>query len=152
MKFLTYATFLLFLSLPAFAGDRLDMDSHGKKVSSGGIALAPDFQPAMQCVLKKLEGKQIKDLGCFGTRSGNRSAHPTGHACDLNQESSGKNHHDFGDADTEKGIASDCGAVSGCLFEDCGHFESPGKTGYVAAGTSVAGAHFYGKQPFFKKR
>ncbi|MGZ3701716.1 MAG: hypothetical protein ACXWSD_07975, partial [Bdellovibrionota bacterium] len=65
---------------PAFAGATVNYGNRH-------VALAPDFQPAMQCVLTQLAGKGYtpRDVGCFGFRPGNASAHPTGHACDVDQ-------------------------------------------------------------------
>lgn len=113
---------------------------------SKNVSLAQSFQQPMQCVLDQLKQKQYvpKDVGCFGSRPHNASAHPTGHACDVDQTDRNVTRlNGKVSKDDQIQVAQDCKAVSGCQWPkspDCGHFEALGKEGYVAAG---AGSHYY---------
>jgi|GEM_PF-5005433 len=110
------------------------------------VSLAPSFAGPMQCVAKKIEelGFKPKDIGCFGHRPSNRSAHPSGHACDVDQW--GRNltmlNKKFSSRQQIE-IAKGCQAVSGCMWRnpDCGHFEQRSAP-YSAAGARV-GPHRY---------
>ena len=146
MKFKSTAYFLFLAiaelsALPAFGGG--SAVTYGRK----HVALAPDFQRPMQCVLDQLKQSRYnpKDVGCFGYRPGNASAHPTGHACDVDQ--TGRNRTSLNksmSSGNQKQLAIGCHAVSGCKWKhpDCGHFESFSAP-YSRAGTP-AGSHYYG--------
>lgn len=122
---------------------------NGKKRS---LAIAGSFQNPMQCIVNKLEkmGYRARDIGCFGARPHNRSAHPTGHACDVDQ--SGRNvttlNRKFSyrqQIDLAKGCEK---AVSGCNWRrnpDCGHFEQKSAP-YSRSGARVASHHRYGER------
>lgn len=113
----------------------------GKRVSS-----APSFAGPMQCVASKIEelGYKTREIGCFGHRPKNRSAHPTGHACDVDQwgrDLTGLNKVLSRKKQIE--VAKGCKAVSGCIWRspDCGHFEQMSAP-YSQAGARV-GSHRY---------
>jgi hypothetical protein len=93
--------------------------------------------PRFACLLAKLDaaGYPVREIGGFGERPNNASAHPTGNALDVNQ--CGRNcvspRLPKGFAD----MAEACGLVSGSSWRgspDTGHFEMPGKIGYVFPG------------------
>ena len=161
----TFSSFLLiaiFFSVRAFAslGDsnqQLDGGSGGDKVRYSGakqVSTAPAFRAPMQCIVKGLAaaGYRPKEIGCFGSRPNNRSAHPTGHACDVDQTSRDKAAvNSVVSPGRQSAIAQQCQAVSGCSWgdRDCGHFEARGKKGYVDAGTrpgSAGRTHRYSKK------
>lgn len=141
-KFVTCAAITFVSAGPAFAG-QINYGAQQKKV-----ALAESFQQPMQCVIDKLKqrsGAYIpKDVGCFGTRPNNPSAHPTGHACDVDQTGRDKTALNGSVPRPEQiQIAEGCEAVSGCVWRnpDCGHFEQRSAP-YSPSGT---GTHYYGE-------
>jgi hypothetical protein len=105
---------------------------------SGAIAyVSARALPRFACLLGKLDaaGYPVKEIGGFGERPNNASAHPTGNALDVNQ--CGRNcvspRLPKGFAD----MAEACGLVSGSTWRgspDTGHFEMPDKIGYVFPG------------------
>lgn len=121
------------------------------------VNLAPRFQEPMQCIVQKLQGRGYtpRDIGCFGFRRKNASAHPNGHACDVDQTA--RDVTRLGGRRRSRGpvawqdqinIASGCNAVSGCKWRnpDCGHFEARSAP-YSRAGTPVGGRSYkYGKK------
>jgi len=129
----------------------------GGRVTYGSksVALAASFQKPMQCVLDSLKKKGYtpRDVGCFGFRPGNASAHPSGHACDVDQTARNvtRLNRSMGPANRgspQVGLASSCGAVSGCIWRhpDCGHFEAKSAP-YSPAGTRPGGGgHYYGER------
>jgi hypothetical protein len=114
-------------------------------------AIAPSFARPMQCIIDAIQaaGYRPREVGCFGTRPGNRSAHPSGHACDIDQTSrnvTGLN-RSFNRA-AQNRIAERCNAVSGCKWRnpDCGHFEQRSAP-YSRAGAPVGGRRYhYGRR------
>lgn len=147
----------LLLSTILFA---LPVSAHADgKISYGNgksVGISADWGDKMQCVINTLEHKEgkgegfpqydPKDVGCFAERPKNRSAHPTGHACDVDQ--TGRNEtklNVISSADQQK-LAESCEVVSGCKWRnpDCGHFEMRSAP-YSAAGAPVdGGSHVYG--------
>jgi hypothetical protein len=148
--------FLLALCLagaPAFGNGKVHY-------ANKSVAIANSFEDHMQCVLDRLKDKQYvpRDVGCFGSRPNNRSAHPTGHACDVDQTARNVTRlNGRVEKSVQIQIAKTCKAVSGCSWTrtkhspDCGHFEAMGKEGYVAAG---GGHHYsgYDRHPVRRRR
>lgn len=133
------ALFLL-STAPAFANGTVH---YGRR----RVALANSFQQPMQCVLDKLsqQGYGPRSVGCFGYRPHNASAHPTGHACDVDQ--TGRDITRLNHFLSRRGqiqVASSCRAVSGCKWRhpDCGHFEARSAP-YSRAGTRPGGRRHY---------
>lgn len=113
-------------------------NNRGRRVS---VKLSPGFQQGMQCVLDRLAsqynyrpGRYKYPVGCFGYRPKNKSKHPGGHACDVDQW--GRDLTSLGGRKrgSPKGpvswqnqiaLANSCGVASGCEWRnaDCGHFE-----------------------------
>ncbi len=95
--------------------------------------------PHFQCLVDKLEaaGYKIAFMGGFARRS-NPSAHPTGNAVDINQTAFGRVIRRFPGNIEE--MCQACGVYSGVHFGDYGHFEMPGKYGYVNVGRRYASA------------
>ena len=135
----------LMISIKASAslGDSSQNLDAGNRIRFGAgksVEAAPAFVKPMQCIVKWLGiyGYKPKNIGCLGARPHNRSAHPTAHACDVDQTS-----RDVADvnkkvsATQQSALALRCNAVSGCSWgnRDCGHFEARGKVGYVDPGT-----------------
>lgn len=125
------------------------------------VALASSFQSPMQCVLNSLKSRSYTPrrggVGCFGYRPHNRSAHPGGYACDVEQ--SGRNittlnrHFSYSQ---QISMAVGCKAVSGCKWRgrkgpDCGHFEQRSAP-YFRSGTPPGGRKYYYKKAKYKKR
>lgn len=101
---------------------------------SGATASVSEVaRPHFQCLVDRLEsaGYRIDFMGGYASRS-NPSAHPTGNAVDINQVAFGRVTRalPFGYV----GMAESCGVYSGSHFGDVGHFEMPGKYGYVNLG------------------
>ena len=109
----------------------------GARTSVSSVAL-----PHFQCLVNRLEsvGYRIDFMGGFASRS-NPSAHPTGNAADINQTGFGRvtRQLPFGYVS----MAESCGVYSGSHFGDVGHFEMPGKYGYVNIGTRYASRHWH---------
>lgn len=119
--------------------------------------LADGFAKPMQCVIQALQSRSYipRDVGCFGARPHNASAHPTGHACDVDQTGRditrlggrvrGVNKPGGVPWRDQISLAQNCNAVSGCAWPpirgragpDCGHFEARSKMGYVRAGSRI---------------
>ena len=97
--------------------------------------------PHFQCLVNRLEaaGYRIAFMGGFARRS-NPSAHPTGNAVDINQTGFGRVTRRFPSNVEEMCLA--CGVYSGAHFGDYGHFELPGKYGYVNIGQRYAYRHW----------
>jgi hypothetical protein len=122
------------------------------------VSAAPRFVSPMQCIVNKIQsmGYQPRDIGCFGYRPHNRSAHPTGHACDVDQTSRNKTRLNAISRNQQISVAQGCKAVSGCRWRnpDCGHFEAMSAP-YSPAGARAGGHHYgekYAKRPVHKKR
>jgi len=101
----------------------------GARTTVSAIAL-----PHFQCLLNKLDaaGYRVTDIGGFGERPSNASAHPTGNALDVNQLRRNVVSRRFPPGFNT--MAADCGLVSGATWSrnpDTGHFEMPHKFGYV---------------------
>lgn len=114
------------------------------------VGLNPKFAVPMQCVSDKLFeiGYRPRDIGCFGYRPNNRSAHPTGHACDVDQTGRDRTRLlKTVSRSKQIAVAKDCKAVSGCVWRnpDCGHFEQMSAP-YSRSGTRI-GIHYYGETP-----
>lgn len=118
-----------------------------RRGATKSVGISESFSNPMQCVVQKLESKgyHANDIGCFGTRPRNRSAHPTGHACDVDQTARDVTQLNQIGRAAQKEFAQDCGAVSGCIWRnsDCGHFEARSAP-YSAAGAGITN-HYYGE-------
>ena len=97
--------------------------------------------PHFQCLVDRLEaaGYPIAFMGGYAARS-NPSAHPTGNAVDINQTGRGRVTRRF-PGNVEE-MCRACGVYSGAHFGDLGHFELPGKYGYVNIGRRYASRHW----------
>jgi hypothetical protein len=119
------------------------------KYGNKSAQLAESFAKPMQCIIGSLEqeGYKAREVGCFATRPRNRSAHPTGHACDVDQTARNVTQVNRLGAEVQKSIAQSCQAVSGCIWPnpDCGHFEARSAP-YSPAGAGVGGSHYYGEK------
>jgi hypothetical protein len=89
--------------------------------------------PRAQCLLAWLDaaGYRIGEMGGCGARPYNASAHPTCNALDINQLARNRVSLRFPAGVTD--AAENCGLVHGAVWSnpDTGHFEMPGKYGYV---------------------
>jgi len=119
---------------PSRGGGNLAARS-GARASVSAAAL-----PHFRCLVDRLEaaGYRIQFMGGFGRRNG-PSAHPTGNALDINQTARGRVTRAF-PAGLEA-MCAVCGVYSGAHFGDYGHFEMPGKYGYVNTGRRYAYQH-----------
>jgi hypothetical protein len=137
----------------AHADGKVNYGEEGRKKNVG---IADSFKEPMQCILDALQdpSKSLNpgnrpfkpsDVGCFGTRAHNASAHPTGHACDVDQSARDvtKLNGTLSSA-AQISLADNCKAVSGCVWRnsDCGHFEQMSAP-YSPTGT---GLHHYGEE------
>ena len=113
--------------------------SHGN--GSAVASLSSIFRPRAQCLINRLEaaGYKIDFMGGRAGRSG-PSAHPTGNAIDINQTGFGRVTRRF-PGNLEE-MCHACGVYSGAHFGDYGHFEMPGKYGYVNIGRRYANHHW----------
>lgn len=101
---------------------------------TGAVAyVAEDFKASAQCVLAKLDaaGYPVQDIGGFGER-GNPSAHPTGHALDVNQCGRDCTSPRMSRTLAHE-IAGECRVTSGGDWRngDLGHFEAMNSFGYT---------------------
>lgn len=116
---------------------------HGNLVARSGAtaSVSAHAQPHFQCLVDKLEaaGYRIAFMGGYARRS-NPSAHPTGNAVDINQTGFGQVIRRFPDGLEE--MCRACGVYNGAHFGDIGHFEMPGKYGYVNVGRRYASRHW----------
>lgn len=114
--------------------------------------VAAGAAPKFQCVVDRLEaaGYPIKEMGGFGSRPHNASAHPTGHAIDINQQD-----RDVTSPPMSRSLASSiahaCQVKSGGDWAngDLGHFEMLHSYGYVGGHhrrTMLARAHHRGSK------
>jgi hypothetical protein len=132
---------MAFVVTPAYAGEFTFIVGN-KDGKHKPMKLADSFEKAMKCVVKKIQEDHkyfAKDIGCFGTRPHNPSAHPTGHACDIDQTARDKTllNSRIMRAD-QINLAKDCEAVSGCQWRnpDCGHYEQKSAP-YSPSGTGI---------------
>lgn len=132
-------------------------DGYVKYSKNKRAAIAISFEQPMQCVIDELKNKGFnpRAVGCFGFRPNNRSKHPSGHACDVDQW--GRNLtmlNKYFSVGTQINMANKCNAASGCKWrnKDCGHFESRSAPN-LRAGAAIARRDYYGpKDNSFKKR
>jgi hypothetical protein len=130
-------------SAPSQAG-AASVTYNGRSVAIGG-----SFQRPMQCILDTVKARKYhaRSVGCFGSRPGNASAHPTGHACDVDQTSRNRTSLNARfSSSAQIQIARGCSGVSGCQWHrnpDCGHFEQRSAP-YSRAGAPVAN-HLYAR-------
>ncbi|MGZ3686061.1 MAG: hypothetical protein ACXVCI_19555 [Bdellovibrionota bacterium] len=117
------------------------------KYGNKAVGIAPNFAQPMQCIVDKLKQQNYnpKSIGCYAQRPKNRSAHPTGHACDVDQTARNVTGVNRIGSSAQTSIAKGCQAVSGCQWgrnPDCGHFEARSAP-YSPAGAGVS-MHYYG--------
>jgi hypothetical protein len=122
----------------AAAGARTVVDC-----KTGAVAyVAEDFKPFAQCVLAKFDaaGYSVRDIGGFGERS-NPSAHPTGHAMDVNQCGRDCTSPRMSRSLAHE-IAAECRVTSGGDWRngDLGHFEALNSYGYTGGWKHYASA------------
>lgn len=132
-------------------------------VNGQKVPLAASFQSPMQCILDTVQKYGYQPgrggVGCFGTRPGNRSAHPGGYACDVDQTSRDvtRLNRRF-NSKQQVAIAESCKGVSGCKWRgrkgsDCGHFEQRSAPYFRAGTPSGLRSYHYGKRNSnFKRR
>lgn len=120
-------------SAPRRATVREESRSTGNLVASNGKSahVSATALPHFRCLVAWLEGAgyRINAMTGYAARPGNPSAHPSGNALDVNQTGFGRVSHAF-----PAGVdhaARACGLTPGSSFGDNGHFEMPGKYGYV---------------------
>lgn len=118
--------------------------SGGNLVARSGAAASVSAHalPHFQCLVDRLEtaGYPIAFMGGYARRS-NASAHPTGNAVDINQTGRGRVTRMFPSG--LEAMCQACGVYNGAHFGDLGHFELPGKYGYVNVGRRYASRHWH---------